>query len=120
MSSIDSENVEERIEYLFFERLVPLSHQMKNDGVVFFPLGFEDDRSSYFESRANRTMSGEDFEISASLAGVGLAELLRKQWSSPADAGLSQLADEMAALSQSLAESETEDEEVSPFIYVMF
>lgn len=120
MNSIDSKNADERIRQLFFEKMLPLSDKMKSHDASFFPLGFEDDKSSYYESRENRTMCRADFELSASLSGVGLAARLRKIWASPADAGLSDMADDMAELSRLLMVTETEDEDVSPFMYVMF
>jgi hypothetical protein len=118
MNSIKTQLV---IDRLFDEIVLPLHERLRVDGVEMFPPGPDVSATSYYIRRAETRMGWQDFEAAAYESAEGLAAALRRLWQNGIPAALAASADKQAEVATALEEAaETQTEDVSPFIYVMF
>ena len=108
------------IDSFFSRELVVLASRMKAEGKSFFPTKGDPSAPSYYINRKKRTMDPDDFES----AGCGSLDTLEREltelWKSRGCEELLTLVPSLAALARSLYDVGEQDEEVSPFIYVMY
>jgi hypothetical protein len=95
----------------FHERLVPSAEALRERGVSFFALAPDRTQKSYWNTRPRG--EGYIFEIGNDLAGE-LQEIWREY------PELQALADDLAAMTRTMAERREESADVSSFIYAMF
>jgi hypothetical protein len=95
----------------FQQRIVPAADALRDRGVSFFALKPDRGTRSYWNLRAR----GERyiFQIGDDLAGE-----LREMWRAYPE--LEALADDLAAMTHSMADEREESADVSSFIYAMF
>lgn len=95
----------------FFQELMPAATELKESGQTIFATEPDPEASTYFVRRKKTGVDREDFEIPE-------AALRRACHASTPFA--ERLAPTLTELSLSLYQSEDQDHEVSPFIYIMF
>jgi hypothetical protein len=101
----------------FDESLLAVARELRAARIELFPTKPDPRATSYYRQRAPRTLRPEDF-MAPGLSG-DLAAALRELWAD--EPALQPLATELAALADARApDSDPDDGEVSPFIYVMF
>jgi len=108
------------VKKLFFKEIVPISEELHKKGIRFFPMNFNNNLSTYYIKREKRTMEPEDFEISGCDSFSGFESALTDIWKAQQHNELIPLAQISSKLAKSLYLKEEDDEEVSPFIYVMY
>lgn len=86
----------------------------------YFPKTFDKNIPSYFIVRKNCRMTRQIFELGSQMSPAILADSLCRFWQGSGDSELEPLAKPLAELAQSVYSIKTQDEEVSPFIYVMY
>jgi hypothetical protein len=102
---------ERELRRFFHERIVPAAEALRARGASFFALGPDTAQSSYWNERPRG--EGYVFAIGDNLAGE-----LHEMWRDHPE--LQALADDLAAMTRTLAERREESAEVSSFIYAMF
>jgi hypothetical protein len=95
----------------FHERIVPSAEALRQRGVSFFALEPDRMQKSYWNTRPSG--EGYIFEIGDDLAGE-----LHETWREYPE--LQALADDLAAMTRTMAERREESADVSSFIYAMF
>ncbi len=85
-----------------------------------FSVGADPGASSYYRDRPKSRMARRDFEVDGLESPEALESALRRLWEGQGLANLASLAPRLADAARALHEVEVENDEVSPFIYVMF
>jgi hypothetical protein len=99
-----------RIRDFFFHQALPAA-----EGQVLFPVIPDPAAATYWELRTVRCMSAVDFELSCDSG-----ERFADAFAAIAKPELAALAPALGCLAEQLRETGGQNEEVSPFIYVMF
>ncbi len=102
---------ERELRQFFQERIVPAAEALRKRGASFFALAPDRTTTSYWNTRPRG--EGYIFTIGDDLAGE-----LHAMWRENAE--LQALADDVAAMTRTLAERREESADVSSFIYAMF
>lgn len=120
MSPTDDSIADDLIKHVFFDGLMPLAAKLRLD-VARTPL-IEDskEQDTYFQRKANQSASPEDFEAVTYQSVEELKQQLRDLWEKQGFSELAELAPTFARIAELLRPTEKQDEEVSPFLYVMF
>lgn len=118
MNSIEGTEEASPVDAFFEQHLLPLAAANCESGREYFPEVPDPSADSYYQPRIKMTMSREDFELPKLEDTEELHTALGKLWHG--DDELQQLAGPVAELATKLREVEDQDDEVSPFIYVMF
>jgi hypothetical protein len=108
------------VKKFYYSQLLPVAKELQGQGKTFFDKSFDSSCNSYYIKRKKTTMEPEDFESVDCPDIEAMEQALIKMWTESGDSALIQLVPEMAALAQKLYLKEDQDEEVSPFVYVMF
>lgn len=98
----------------FNERIVPLSELARSRAIELFPLGFDENASSYFVERTDKGDYIHEVDANA------IAGELRKVLNSEFLPEMGELADALEELAAELRETDDPQNEISPFIYAMF
>ena len=96
----------------FRSKLVPVAEKLRSQGLSFYPQGRDENLQSWYEPP---TSGDELFELDQ-----GWEKALEELWASQGLEELVVLVDSLSKLAETLEVQETEAEEVSPFIYVMY
>ena len=120
MNSTSDKNISKADEF-FFEVLVPLAKMLhsKNDP-IFFHKKPDLAKETYFITRKKVTMAPEDFEVEGCNSPEDLKKALISLWITEGHTALPIMADAIVELAESVHQTEEQNSEVSPFIYVMF
>ncbi len=110
----------ERIEDFFKHELLPVSRKVKEIRKAYFANDFDETAPSYFVNRMKISMNKDDFENGAVSGPNNFEKQLESLWMSQSQYELITLKASLADLAKSLIVTEELDEDVSPFIYVMF
>lgn len=108
------------VKQFYYEHLLPLARSLQAQGKTFFELKPDPSCRSYYNKRKKTVMKPEDFESVDCPDFKVLEEALRKMWGSDGQDDLVKLAPHISELARDLYLKEEQDEEVSPFVYVMF
>ena len=108
------------VKQFYYSQLLPLAKALQRQGKTFFDKSFDSSCNSYYIKRSKTTMDSVDFESVDCPDVDAMEQVLIKMWAESGDSALIQLVPEIAALAQRLYLKEAQDEEVSPFVYVMF
>jgi hypothetical protein len=103
----------------FREHMLPLAERVKAGGDVF-PMRPDARCETYFIERSKRTATKADFETPAMRSPEELAAKLAAMWRERGDPELVELAPQMQTLAAALAKAHQKQDDVSPFIYVMY
>jgi hypothetical protein len=120
MSLIKEKDKELLAESFFNEVLVPLARKLNAEGKSFFPLKADAEQESYYEEPRRRTMTASDFELRAANSIEDFINELAALWISEGHAELAEMAGPLLALAPELRETQAQEGDVSPFMYVMF
>ena len=105
----------------FFDReLAPLAQRLKDSGRMMFPTGADPSAPTYFNTRSRTTMAREDFILAGLDSPSAFARVMKQHWAGSGFPEMAALAPSMGRLAEMLRGEPEKDEEVSPFIYVMF
>ena len=111
----------ERAIIRYFEKeLLPAATAIKEQGRVFFPEKPDPEAVTYYTRCRKRTVSAGDFILEGCASFEKLQEALAGLWREQGYPELARTAPTAAALARKLYTVESESDEVSPFIYVMF
>jgi hypothetical protein len=119
MSSTDQQKVE-AIRAFFSKELMPLAQRLKAAGRPNFPTSADPAATTYFKTRTQTTMSKGDFVVIGVESPSAFAQAMQARWQGSAFPEMASLAPTMGKLAELLRGEPEKDEEVSPFIYVMF
>jgi hypothetical protein len=108
------------VKKFFFGELMPLAAELRARGETFFPLGADPGARTYFTTRDKTTMTARDFEVAGCDAPESFERALIALWNAQGHPALTSLTPTLSRLATSLYQIDEQDEDVSPFIYVMF
>jgi len=120
MNLIKPKNNARYLRRIYLKEVVPVSDLSKQGGRTFFPLRPDPHSLTYYREREQTEMIPGDFEVSGCESSEELEKVLAELWASQGYDELVPLARTTARLADMLREKDAENEEVSPFIYVMF
>jgi len=120
MSLIKIRNNSKAIKKFFFSELLPVSRSLAKEEKVFFPKEPNYSLDTYYTIRHKITMFPKDFEIRGCNSMSNFEEELYKMWKSQGNIELLALSKSLSRLAELLYKIEEQNEEISPFIYVMF
>ena len=103
----------------FREQLVPVGQRAKAEGDMF-PMGPDPSLRSYYRKRSKQTLARADFEEPSVRTPEELGAKLAAMWQALGDAELARLAPQMQKLAGELKKAHQKQDDVSPFIYVMY
>jgi len=101
-----------RLHKFFRSKLVPAAEKLREQRRVFFPQGPDDDAESWYQQPPE---DDELFDLDD-----GWETALKELWVSEDLEALLALVDSLSQLAADLRTRDREQEEVSPFIYVMY
>jgi hypothetical protein len=119
MSSTDAAKLA-AVRAFFDQELMPLAARLKGAGRPMFPTAADPSLGTYFKTRTSTTMSREDFVVHGTESPSAFAQAMQAYWQRSRLPEMAALAPTMARLAEQLRGEPEKDEEVSPFIYVMF
>jgi len=104
----------------FLQQLVPLADRMKAGGTEFLVSTQDPNAATYYVTREKRTMSRSDFEWGGCPSVEAFPAQLAELWRAQGYEELAALAPTLGKFAAALHTEESQDEDVSPFIYVMY
>lgn len=105
----------------FFDKeLMPLAQRLKAAGRPMFPTRADPNATTYFKTRARTVTAREDFTLGGVESPAAFAAAMEAFWKRSAFPEMTALAPSMGRLAEALRGQPEKDEDVSPFIYVMF
>lgn len=119
MSSTEAHSTE-LIHRFHATQLVPLAQRLSAQGRPVMPLEPDAAAASYYEQRKKTTMTPADFEVFGTAQIGDFQAALAQLWTSQGWSELTPLAAGLAEIAQAVYFVEDRDEEISPFLYVMF
>ena len=120
MSSTSREDKEQIAREFFRSELLPLARKQQASGHRYFETGPDDAAGSYFVRRSKTRWTAADFESQSVQAPEALAKALADFWTRSGDADLAALAPKFAALATQVYDVDAQDDNITPFMYVMF
>jgi hypothetical protein len=111
---------DELIRHFHAQELMPLAERLAREGRSVFPLAPEPAASTYYRRREKTQMSPSDFEVFGPGSVEDLEKALAELWTREGLPQLAALAPGLARIARSIYLTGERDEEVSPFIYIMF
>src|SRR5205085_834554 len=111
---------DELIREFHTRELMPVAQRLEGDGRALLALRPDPAVASYYRRRSRRQMSRQDFELPVPIGVEELEKALVELWTSDGFPELAALAPGVARIARSVYFTEDQDQEVSPFIYVMF
>ena len=108
------------IRKVFYKYILSISKKNKKSGKIYFATKSMPELNSYFKKREVTSFVNESFEIEGCSFSGDLKKSFTLLWQFQNHPELCQLAKRFVELADSLHRIEKQEEEVSPFIYVMF
>ena len=103
----------------FDKELIPLSETLKSKGIRLLETDCYTDSGSYYKQRDKRKAEPADFEWSCITTAEELEQALAELWSSQGLDELVPLTTALGKLAEELKLQDTQDADVSQFIYAM-
>jgi hypothetical protein len=105
----------------FDEVIAPLAERVRAEGISYFPLGSEPELETYFVEPSRKVMAPGDFELRATESAEAFISELAAFWQREGHEELAEMAPQLAELAREIPQSnESEQNDLSPFMYVMF
>jgi hypothetical protein len=105
----------------FDEVIVPLAERARAEGISYFPRGPEPELETYFVEPSRKVMTPTDFELRAVESPEVFISELAALWRQEGHEELTEMAPRLAELALKIPQpDEAEQEDLSPFMYVMF
>ncbi len=114
MSSTESTPHDDEVHDFFSTKLVPVANELRESNIQLMPLGPDDSVDSWYVDYPT------DREELFSFDSSKIEAELRQLWSSQEQPQLLGLCEPIGALAEKLAGQTEDEDDVSPFIYVMF
>ena len=113
-------NIHPKIQHFFEQELMPLTAKIKQQQKIIPWVHMDADAITYYKTRPKTTMSKEDFETGGHSTLESFAADLTSFWDDNKDYNLCELVPQLVELASELRVDEDQNEEISPYIYVMF
>ena len=113
-------NIHPKIQHFFEQELMPLTAKIKQQQEIIPWVRLDADAITYYKTRPKTTMSKEDFEIGGHSTLESFAADLTSFWDDNKDYNFCELVPQLVELASELRVDEDQNEEISPYIYVMF
>ena len=113
-------NIHPKIQHFFEQELMPLTAKIKQQQEIIPWVHLDADAITYYKTRPKTTMSKEDFEIGGHSTLESFAADLTSFWDDNKDYNFCELVPQLVELASELHVDEGQNEEISPYIYVMF
>ena len=113
-------NIHPKIKHFFEQDLMPLTAKIKQQQEIIPWVHLDADAITYYKTRTKTTMSKEDFEIGGHSTLDSFAADLTSFWHDNKDYNFCELVPKLEELACELRVDEDQNEEISPYIYVMF
>ena len=113
-------NIHPKIQHFFEQELMPLTAKIKQQQEIIPWVHLDADAITYYKTRTKTTMSKEDFEIGGHSTLESFAADLTSFWEDNKDFNFCELVPQLVELASELRVDEDQNEEISPYIYVMF
>ena len=113
-------NPAKALDKFFHNEMLPVAEKLKSQQGDFFPLGPDDNASSYYIDRKCSKLTRADFEDNGCDSVESLQASLSKLWQSQDQSALVELTPSISELAAALRQVEEEQKDVSEFIYVMY
>lgn len=120
MASTDLSPSADLIRRFHSYELMPLAEQLCKQGCTLFPGGKSPDCRSFYVDRKKTSMEKADFEVFGPGSVEDFEQALVQLWTQQGLPQLARLAPSLAKIARAVYFTEDRDEEVSPFMYVMF
>ncbi len=106
----------------FFDEVVaPLTERVRAEGKSYFPRGPEPELETYFVEPSRKIMIPADFELRATESAAAFMTELAALWQLEGHKELAEMAPQLAELVKNIPrQTEADQEDLSPFMYVMF
>jgi hypothetical protein len=114
MSLTDPTQGDARLEEFFEQQLVPIAEKLRENDIQLLALEFSDNESSWYVPYVDEGPEVFSFDVDQ------LEQELRDLWRDQQDAVLLELKKSLADLARDLHRESDDDDDVSPFVYVMF
>ena len=114
MSLTDPTQGDARLEEFFERQLVPIAEKLRANDIQVLALEFSDNESSWYVPHIDEGPEVFSFDVDQ------LEQELRDLWRDQQDAVLLELKKSLADLARDLYRESEDDDDVSPFVYVMF
>ena len=116
----EKSNIHPKIRHFFEQELIPLAAEMKQQRDIIPWVPLDADASTYYKTRQKTRMSKQDFEIGGHSTLESFAADLTSFWHDNKDYNFCELVPKLEELACELRVDEDQNEEISPYIYVMF
>jgi hypothetical protein len=103
----------------FNEQVLPIAEKVKAKGDVF-PMHPDPSLPTYWIDRTKKTLAKADFEEPSMRTPEELGAKLAAMWKAMGDTELASLAPQLQTLAADLKRAHQQQDDVSPFIYVMY
>ena len=113
-------NIHPKIEDFFEQVLMPLTAKIKQQQEIIPWVHLDAEATTYYKTRPKKFMSEKDFEIGGHSKLETFAADLTAFWNDNKDHDFCELATKLEKLAYELRVDEDKNEEISPYIYVMF
>ena len=113
-------NIHPKIQYFFEQELMPLTVKIKQQQEIIPWVHLDADAITYYKTRPKKTMSKKSFEIGGHSKLETFAADLTSFWHDNKDYNFCELVPKLEELACELRVDEDQNEEISPYIYVMF
>ena len=113
-------DIHPKIQIFFEQELMKLAAEMKQQKDIIPWVALDASAHTYYKTRQKISMSKHDFEIGGHSTLETFAADLTEFWKNNHDSKLCKLVPSLAELANELYVVEDENEEVSPYVYVMF
>ena len=113
-------NIHPKIQHFFEQELMPLTAKIKQQQEIIPWVHLDADAITYYKTRSKTTMSKEDFEIGGHSTLESFAADLTSFWEDNKDFNFCEVVPQLVGLASELHVDEGQNEEISPYIYVMF
>ena len=113
-------NIHPKIQHFFEQELMPLTAKIKQQQKIIPWVHLDADAITYYKTRPKTTMSKEDFETGGHSTLESFAADLTSFWDDNKDYNFCELVPQLVELASELRVDEDQNEEISPYIYVMF
>ena len=114
MSLTDPTQDDARLEDFFKQQLVPIAEKLRENDIQLLALEFSDNESSWYVPYVDEGPEVFSFDVDQ------LEQELRDLWRDQQDAVLLELKKSLANLARDLYRESEDDDDVSPFVSVMF
>ena len=109
-----------KIQHFFEKELMPLAEEIKQHQDIIPWVHLDTEANTYYKKRSKTSMRKQDFEKCGHSTLETFATDLNEFWNNKEDSKLCELVPSLEKLAFELHAVEDQNEEISPYIYIMF